>query len=103
MASGRPWWMDDPQINALTEQALAEIENADQLPNTDEPDPVVAEFHSGAIARELSAIRDESEALRTRYRTAVLAAREAGLSWAEIGRLVGTTRQQLHRKFGTWP
>ncbi|MBE1551393.1 AraC-like DNA-binding protein [Mycobacterium sp. OAS707] len=70
MAEGRPWWKDDPEIAALTERALAEIENADELPATDEPDPVLAE------------------------------AREAGLTWAEIGRRLGVSRQQLHRKFG---
>jgi len=86
MAEGRPWWMDDPEIVALTERALAEIENADELPATDEPDPVLA----------------ESEALRSRYRSAVFAAREAGLTWAEIGRRLGVSRQQLHRKFGGW-
>ena len=32
-------------------------------------------------------------------RAAVLAARKAGLSWAEIGRLLGTSRQQVHRQF----
>ena len=100
MANGRPWWMDDPEIIALTERTLAEIESADDLPTTDEPDPVLAEFYSGEISRELSAIRDESEALRMRHRRAVLAAREAGLSWTEIGRLLGVSRQQVHRKFG---
>ena len=103
MVDGRPWWMDHPEIIARTEQALAEIENADELPDSDEPDPVLAEFYSGAVGRELSAIRNESESLRIRYRKAVLAAREAGISWAEIGRLLGTSRQQLHRKFGAWP
>jgi DNA-directed RNA polymerase specialized sigma24 family protein len=102
MADGRPWWMDDPEINALRDRALAEIENADDRPTTDEPDPVLAEFYSGEISRELSAVRDEAEALRLRYRQAVLAAREAGLSWTEIGRLLGVSRQQVHRKFGAW-
>jgi DNA-directed RNA polymerase specialized sigma24 family protein len=103
MTKPRPWWMDDPEIIALSERALAEIENAEELPANDEPDPVLAEFYSGGVGRELAAIRDESEALRSRYRKAVLAAREAGYSWAEIGRLLGTSRQQLHRKFGAWP
>jgi DNA-directed RNA polymerase specialized sigma24 family protein len=76
--------------------------NSDDLPCSDDPDPVVAEVYSGTINRELSAIRDESEALRSRYRNAVMAAREAGLSWAEIGRLLGVSRQQVHRKFGAW-
>ncbi|MFL6087132.1 MAG: helix-turn-helix domain-containing protein [Mycobacterium sp.] len=36
---------------------------------------------------------------RTRYRDAVLAARAAGYSWTEIGRLLGVSRQQVHRQF----
>ena len=97
MADGRPWWMDDPEIIARTERALAEIESAPELPDVDEPDPVLAEFYSGAASRELSAVRDELAALRARHRNAVLAAREAGLSWTEIGRLLGVSRQQVHR------
>jgi DNA-directed RNA polymerase specialized sigma24 family protein len=92
-----------PRDNCAHERTLAEIESADDLPTTDEPDPVLAEFYSGEISRELSAIRDESEALRMRHRQAVLAAREAGLSWTEIGRLLGVSRQQVHRKFGALP
>jgi DNA-directed RNA polymerase specialized sigma24 family protein len=78
MADGRPWWMDDP-------------------------DPVLADFYSGAASRELSAVRGDLAAIRVRYRNAVAAAREAGLSWTEIGRLLGISRQQVHRQFGARP
>ena len=98
MANGRLWWKHDPEIIALTERALAEIEAPEPL-GTDDPDPVLAEFYSGEVSRELAAVREESAALRTRYRKAVEAAREAGLSWAEIAPLLGTSRQQVHRKF----
>jgi DNA-directed RNA polymerase specialized sigma24 family protein len=101
MANGRPWWMDDPELVAIRERTLAEFERANEEsePVTDEPDPVVAEFYSGAVSRELSAVREELASLRARYRNAVSAAREAGLSWTEIGRLLGVSRQQVHRRF----
>ena len=103
MADGRPWWMDDPEIIARTERALAEIESAPKLADVDEPDPVVTELYSGACSRELSAVRDQLAAVRARHRNVVLAAREAGLSWTEIGRLLGVSRQQVHRQFGAKP
>jgi DNA-directed RNA polymerase specialized sigma24 family protein len=102
MADGRPWWMDDPEIIELKKRALEEMDRrADEYDPTsvDEPDPVVADFYSGAASRELAAVRDELAAVRTRYRRAVSAARKAGLTWAEIGRLLGTYRQQVHRQF----
>jgi hypothetical protein len=33
-------------------------------------------------------------------KTPSFAARTAGFSWTEIGRLLGVSRQQVHRKFG---
>jgi DNA-directed RNA polymerase specialized sigma24 family protein len=94
--------MDDPEIIARSERALADIEEAEPL-GVEEPDPVLAEFYSGACSCELSAVRDELAALRARYRNAVEAARTAGLSWTEIGRLLGVSRQQVHRQFGARP
>jgi DNA invertase Pin-like site-specific DNA recombinase len=76
MANGRPWWKDDPELIALRERALAGIEGAPELVGV-----------------------DELEAVRARYRNAVAAARTAGLSWTEIGRLLGVSRQQVYRRF----
>ncbi|MGW4644083.1 hypothetical protein ACWEN6_36580 [Sphaerisporangium sp. NPDC004334] len=43
--------------------------------------------------------RPPSSAFQTRLNTAVLAAREAGHSWAEIGAAVGITRQSAHERW----
>jgi DNA-directed RNA polymerase specialized sigma24 family protein len=106
MADTRPWWMDDPELIALRERALADLELAvdeSEPSSPDEPDPVIAEIYSGAVSRELSAVRDELAAVRGRYEDAVVAARIAGLSWTEIGRLLGVSRQQVHRQFRNRP
>ena len=44
-------------------------------------------------------LRDDLAAARMRYQDAGFAARAAGLSWTEIGRLLGVSRQQVHRQF----
>jgi DNA-directed RNA polymerase specialized sigma24 family protein len=49
---------------------------------------------------ELAAVREEKRALSRREEVAVRRARHAGLSWAEIGTLLGVTRQTIHRKYG---
>ena len=66
---------------------------------SDEPDPVVIDFFSGASLRELAAARDELARVRVRYAEAVRAARAAGMSWGEIGRVLGVAKQLLHRRF----
>jgi DNA-directed RNA polymerase specialized sigma24 family protein len=102
MGNGKPWWMNDPELVAIRQRALEELERSiDEYEptNADEPDPVVAEIYSGAASHALSAVRDELAGVRSRYEDAVLAARTAGLSWTEIGRLLGVSRQQVHRQF----
>lgn len=102
MANSNPWWMDDPELIALRERALEELERGidEYEPNSgDEPDPVVAEIYSGEASRALSAARDDLAVARQRYQDAVFAARIAGLSWTEIGRLLGVSRQQVHRQY----
>jgi DNA-directed RNA polymerase specialized sigma24 family protein len=103
MENRKPWWMDDPDLIALNERALAEIECAVEPAGLHEPDPVVAEIYSGEARRALSAARDDLAAARQRYEDAVFAARTAGFSWTEIGRLLGMSRQQLHRQFRARP
>ena len=66
---------------------------------TDEPDPVVQDFYSGASLQALAAARDDLEHARARYADAVRSARTVGLSWGEIGRVLGVSRQVLHRRF----
>lgn len=52
----------------------------------------------GAIA-ELAAVAAAKRALSRREEVAVRRARHLGLSWAEIGTLLGVTRQTIHRKY----
>jgi hypothetical protein len=51
------------------------------------------------IVHELAAVRDARQAVTRREEVAVRRARQAGLSWAEIGTLLGVTKQTMHRKY----
>ena len=53
----------------------------------------------GGVIPELAAIREDKSALARREEVAVRRARHSGLSWAEIGTLLGVTRQTMHRKY----
>ena len=48
---------------------------------------------------ELAAVREAKRDLSRREEVAVRRARHSGLSWAEIGTLLGVTRQTIHRKY----
>lgn len=48
---------------------------------------------------ELAAIAEAKRAVARREEVAVRKARHTGLSWAEIGTLLGVTRQTIHRKY----
>lgn len=102
MASGgKPWWADDPELAAIRRRVDEELERARREPITsDEPDPVVQDFWSGASLRELAVASDHLERARARYADAVRGACAAGLSWGEIGRVLGVSKQLLHRRFG---
>jgi DNA-directed RNA polymerase specialized sigma24 family protein len=102
MENGKPWWMDDPELVGIGQRTLEELQRTldeSEPVHPDDPDPVVADFYSGAAGRALSAARDDLAAARQRYDDAVFAARTAGFSWTEIGRLLGVSRQQVHRRF----
>jgi len=53
----------------------------------------------GGIVPELAAVREARQAVTRREEVAVRRARQAGLSWAEIGTLLGVTKQTMHRKY----
>jgi len=53
----------------------------------------------GGVVPELAAVRDAKRELARREEVAVRRARNSGLSWAEIGTLLGVTRQTMHRKY----
>jgi hypothetical protein len=65
----------------------------------DAGEPVVQDFFSGASWRELAEARDDLSRARVRYAEAVRAARAVGMSWGEIGRVLGISKQLLHRRF----
>lgn len=53
----------------------------------------------GGVIAELAAVAEAKRLLSRREEVAVRRARNAGLSWAEIGSLLGVTRQTMHRKY----
>jgi DNA-directed RNA polymerase specialized sigma24 family protein len=55
--------------------------------------------HDGSVFAELAALREAKSDLSRREEVAVRRARNRGLSWAEIGTLLGVTRQTMHRKY----
>ncbi len=98
--SRRLWWMDDPELVAIRRGVLDELERTEKgATEDDKPDPVVDDVLGGASWRELAAARDDLARAQTRYAAAVRAARARGLSWGEIGRVLGVSKQQLHRRF----
>ncbi|HYZ67050.1 MAG TPA: hypothetical protein VE666_04460 [Mycobacterium sp.] len=91
--------MDDPELAAIRQRVINEIENATPRPAEDTPDPIVQDLWSGASVRELAGARDDLARARTRYTNAIRAARAVGLSWGEIGGVLGVSKQTLHRRF----
>jgi DNA-directed RNA polymerase specialized sigma24 family protein len=53
----------------------------------------------GGVVGELAAVAAAKRDLSRREEVAVRRARHSGLSWAEIGVLLGVTRQTIHRKY----
>jgi DNA-directed RNA polymerase specialized sigma24 family protein len=51
------------------------------------------------VVGELAAVAQAKRELSRREDVAVRRARHVGLSWAEIGTLLGVTRQTIHRKY----
>jgi DNA-directed RNA polymerase specialized sigma24 family protein len=53
----------------------------------------------GRVVAELAAVAEAKRELARREEVAVRKARHSGLSWAEIGTLLGVKRQTVHRKY----
>lgn len=53
----------------------------------------------GGVVGELAAVAEAKRTLSRREEVAIRKARNTGLSWAEIGVLLGVTRQTIHRKY----
>jgi DNA-directed RNA polymerase specialized sigma24 family protein len=58
------------------------------------------EADDGGVVGELAAVAEAKRELSRREEVAVRKARHSGLTWAEIGTLLGVTRQTIHRKYG---
>lgn len=54
---------------------------------------------AGGVIGELAAVAEAKRELARREEVAVRRARHTGLSWAEIGTLLGVTKQTMHRKY----
>jgi hypothetical protein len=101
MQAREPWWASDPTLAAIRRGVLEDIEQTQPpLPGPIGPDPVFVDIASGASRRELADARDDLHRARLRYADAVRAARVAGYSWGEIGRVLAVSKQSLHRRFG---
>lgn len=95
----KPWWFEHPELEAARRRVLDEIQGAADRPDHTEPNLVLNDMLSGASARELGHARDDLACARTRYEEAIRSARNSGLSWGEIGAVLGVPRQLLHRRF----
>lgn len=119
-----PWWDNDPEIAEIRRRTAEEFgivldatepgeagssDDFDDYDDFDDSysavpakhDPVMAELLDGHSLRRLSDARDALMDAREGYDDAVLEARTAGYSWGEIGTVLGVSKQQLHRRFGT--
>jgi hypothetical protein len=85
----KPWWEDNPELEEIRRRALEELlGDPRESVEYDRPDPVVTDMYGGTSWRELAEARDDLARARGRYEQAVQTARAAGLSWAEIGRVL---------------
>lgn len=98
-ARPKPWWEGHPDIEAMVARTEREIYGRPERPAIDYPDPVLADVLSGTSIRELRDARDDLERAKARYENSVRAARKVGLSWGQIGGILGISRQQLHRRY----
>jgi DNA-directed RNA polymerase specialized sigma24 family protein len=67
------------------------------------PDPIAADVFGGISRRALAQARDNLAGATEQYEQAVRQARANGWTWAEIGRILGVSRQALHKRFRNRP
>lgn len=60
----------------------------------------ISKMRDGSRLREIAAASRDAKKADERLHEAVQAAREAGDSWTAIGLVLGTSKQNAHRKFG---
>lgn len=124
MTTPTPWWDNDPEIAEIRRRTAEEfgivlrttepgeaggpddIDDYDDFDDSHsaepaEHDPAMAELLDGRSLRRLTEACEAVTDARKGYDDAVLEARTAGYSWGEIGTVLGVSKQQLHRRFGT--
>ena len=95
----KPFWQDNPEIQAIIARTMADIESTPPRPPIDYPDPILHDAWTGSSVRELRDARDDLTRAKARYDEAVCAARRKCLSWGQIGTILGVSRQHLHRRY----
>jgi DNA-directed RNA polymerase specialized sigma24 family protein len=60
----------------------------------------LVDTHDDDPLEELARIAEARRALRASEEAAVRRARTRGYSWAEIGAILGVSKQAMHRRFG---
>ncbi|QRY53707.1 hypothetical protein [Mycolicibacterium septicum] len=97
-----PWWATDPELKEFFRRSQEQLEReiaAHEPVVPDEPAEIVSDLSVGTRVHALGLARDDLARAQVRYEQAVLAGRQAGLSWAQIGRVLGVSKQRLHSRF----
>lgn len=101
-----PWWANDPELKEFFRRSQEQLERemaAHEPVPPDDPTEVVADLSIGTRVHALGLARDDLARAQARYERAILAGRQAGLSWAQIGRVLGVSKQRLHSRFRDHP
>lgn len=102
MGANEPWWVNDPDVKEFhrrsREQLEREIAAHEPVAPDDQAEPVW-DLSTGTRIQALGLARDDLARAQARYERAILAGRRAGLSWAQIGRVLGVSKQRLHSRF----
>lgn len=97
-----PWWANDPELKEYFRRSQEQLERemaAHEPVAPDDPAEAVWDLSIGTRVHALGLARDDLARAQARYERAILAGRRAGLSWAQIGRVLGESKQRLHSRF----
>ena len=88
-----------PSLPGATRYPSLRLEDEVSSAYADVVKTAVGGDEDGGVVAELARIAEDRRALTRREEVAVRKARHTGLSWAEIGTLLGVTKQTIHRKY----